>query len=767
MAKSDYNGTVGTQHVGLVIKGDTMANKKVKVYTYKRVSTSMQVDGYSLDAQNDRMEKYAEFNDMVIAGSYSDEGKSGKNIAGRTDFQRMLNDIAAKKDNVKFVLVFKLSRFGRNAADVLNSLQFMQDYGVNLICIEDGIDSSKESGKLMISVLSAVAEIERENILVQTMEGRRQKAREGRWNGGFAPYGYKLVDGELQIAEDEAEAIRIIFDKFTHTNMGYTGVVKYLAQQGINKKARQNGHLTRFSVSTVKAILDNPVYCGKIAYGRRKTEKIEGTRNEFHIVKQNEFSVYDGKHDAIISEEEFELAKKKRAATAKRLEKKHDLEHEHQLSGIVKCPVCGAGLVGNVNRKKRKDGAYYKEYYFYACKHRLEVDGHRCDYHHQWNEALIDEAVAHVISRLVQNPDFEEKMKEKINMSIDTREADQSLEAAEKQLRQAIGVKDKLIAQLDNLDITDRAYDRKYNDLQERLENAYVKITELEDVVAQYQEEIESIRREKISADNVYNYLILFHDAYDQLPDIWKKKFFQSFIQEIQLYPEQQENGQVLKSMKFKFPVFYNGQTIEEIRWDKENTVDNYFADEYADGMNGVDPSRSELYKLCEQNDVGITCMKPFAGGRLFDAERSPFGVALTPVQCIHYCLNKPGVASVLCGYDTTDQVNAAVAYETAMDVDKDYAGVLAHAPRHSFTGGECTYCGHCRPCPVEIDIAMVNKLYDLAVMQPEVPASLKEHYLALEHRADACIGCRGCESRCPFGVKVADRMEKAAALFR
>jgi len=158
--------------------------------------------------------------------------------------------------------------------------------------------------------------------------------------------------------------------------------------------------------------------------------------------------------------------------------------------------------------------------------------------------------------------------------SIDTREADQSLEAAEKQLRQAIGVKDKLIAQLDNLGITDRAYDRKYNDLQERLENAYIKITELEDVVAQYQEEIESIRREKISADNVYNYLILFHDAYDQLTDIWKKKFFQSFIQEIQLYPEQQENGQVLKSMKFKFPVFYNGQTIEEIRWDKENTVE-------------------------------------------------------------------------------------------------------------------------------------------------------------------------------------------------
>lgn len=88
---------------------------------------------------------------------------------------------------VSYVLVFKLSRFGRNAADVLSSLQVMQDFGVNLVCVEDGIDSSKDAGKLMISVLSAVAEIERENIRVQTMEGRIQKAREGRWNGGFAP----------------------------------------------------------------------------------------------------------------------------------------------------------------------------------------------------------------------------------------------------------------------------------------------------------------------------------------------------------------------------------------------------------------------------------------------------------------------------------------------------------------------------------------------------------------------------------------------------
>ena len=196
------------------------------------------------------------------------------------------------------------------------------------------------------------------------------------------------------------------------------------------------------------------------------------------------------------------------------------------------------------------------------------------------------------------------------------------------------------------------------------------------------------------------------------------------------------------------------------------DNIENYFADTYADGLNGVDPVRIRMYKICERENVGITCMKPFAGGRLFDAKRSPFGVALTPVQCIHYALTKPGVASVLCGYDTKEQVDAAAAYETAPESEKDYASVLAAAPQHTFSGGECTYCGHCKPCPVDIDIAMVNKLYDLAAMQPEVPASLKQHYLALEHHAGECVGCRGCENRCPFGVKVADRMSETAELF-
>lgn len=218
-----------------------MKSKRLKCYIYIRVSTAIQVDGYSLEAQNDRLTKYAEFQGMEVVKVYCDAGKSAKTITGRPEFSQMLQDVADGKDGIDYILVFKLSRFGRNAADVLNSLQYIQDFGVNLICVEDGIDSSKDSGKLTITVLSAVAEIERKNILVQTMEGRKQKAREGKWNGGQAPFGYTLdsKNSTLIVNPEEAELVKLIYQKYVYEDMGLDTIASFLNDRGYKKKTRR------------------------------------------------------------------------------------------------------------------------------------------------------------------------------------------------------------------------------------------------------------------------------------------------------------------------------------------------------------------------------------------------------------------------------------------------------------------------------------------------------------------------------------------------
>ena len=500
-----------------------MSKEKIKVYLYTRVSTTMQIDGYSLDAQKTKMKAFCDYNEYEIAGEYEDAGKSGKSIEGRIAFNQMMDDIKSGKDEVSYVLVFKLSRFGRNAADVLATLQVMQDFGVKLICVEDGIDSSKDAGKLMISVLSAVAEIERENIRVQTMEGRMQKAREGKWNGGFAPYGYALTDGKLVVNEEEAVAIRTIFDQYVNTDLGANGIAKYLENHGIHKIVRQNGKNPLFDAALIRRIIQNPVYSGKISYGRRRTEKVQGTRNEYRQVKK---------------------------------------EKIHLLSGILKCPVCGAGMYGNKAIKKRKNGSNYKDFYYYGCKHRNMTRGHKCDYKKQVHEEMLDASVAEVISKLVSNPKFSDLIRSKINMEVDTSALDQEIANYEKQLRQLYHNKDTILTDIDSLDYEDKHYQRRKTDLENRLYKTYDKIDKAEELLISAKTKKRALLADKITGDNIYKALIFFDKLYAQMNEAEKREFLSQLVDNVQIYEERKENGQWLKSIEFKLPIIEKEFTL-------------------------------------------------------------------------------------------------------------------------------------------------------------------------------------------------------------
>ena len=303
-----------------------------------------------------------------------------------------------------------------------------------------------------------------------------------------------------------------------------------------------------------------------------KNEKIPGTRNEYHIVKQKDYLLSDGVHEAIISEEMWNQAHRKRQETGVLQVKTHSLEHEHILSGIIKCPVCGSGMYGNVNRKKHPDGGYYKDYFYYACKHRKLVDGHRCTYKRQWNEDRINAAVEEIIRKFVKNPKFEQEIRKQIGSSIDTSELDKEYDGLKDRLSQTTGAKNRLADQMDHLSVSDKNYDKKYNDMQEHLDKLYDEITDIEDAMEEVETRLYNIRQDKISEDNVYQFLLFFDKLYDKFTDLEKKTFLKSFLSDVFIYEEEQKDGRILKGLRFKFPIYMNGRNVLGVDWDNEST---------------------------------------------------------------------------------------------------------------------------------------------------------------------------------------------------
>lgn len=197
-----------------------------------------------------------------------------------------------------------------------------------------------------------------------------------------------------------------------------------------------------------------------------------------------------------------------------------------------------------------------------------------------------------------------------------------------------------------------------------------------------------------------------------------------------------------------------------------QDYVFDTFNDKFADNVySGIRPDRLEFYRLCEQKGVAITTMKTLGAGKLLSKEHTPFCEPLTVAQCIHYVLTRPAVASALLGFRTRAEIKEALKYLKASDKDLDYSNIIGNM-QNDFSG-HCVYCGHCQPCPVDIDIAAVTKYLDIALLdEKSIPPSIVSHYKSLESSGADCIKCGSCELRCPFGVDITGNMEKSKELF-
>lgn len=342
----------------LVKKLDLQKCKKVAIYA--RVSTTEQAEeGYSIDEQVRILKKWCEDKNYKVYDEYVDRGISGKSIYGRPALQRLLNDANNKAFDI--VVVWKMNRLARKLLDTLKIVKILSDNNINFLSYTENYETETSSGRLQFHVMGAIAEFERDSIAENVKMGMLARAKEGYWNGGQVlgydtvkvPKGNGKIHTKLEINEREAQTVKRIFQLYIEGH-GYKSIANIVNKEG--HKSKKNNY---FSTNAIRTIITNPIYVGLIRYNVRRdwSEKRRNNINPDPILVK-------GQHQSIISQDVWDKAQ----TIFKNRSKKPNRIHsgEYPLTGIMKCPVCGSGMVLSRTTNRKKDGTK-RVLEYYAC----------------------------------------------------------------------------------------------------------------------------------------------------------------------------------------------------------------------------------------------------------------------------------------------------------------------------------------------------------------------------------------------------------------
>lgn len=327
--------------------------KQKRVGIYVRVSTEMQSsEGYSITGQINQIEEYCQFNNFKVVDVYEDRGISGKSM-NRPALQRMLQD--AKNGHIDCVMVYKTNRLARNTSDLLKIVEDLHKQNVEFFSLSERMEVSTSSGKLMLQVLASFAEFERNNIVDNIFMGQTIRAKEGYYQVNL-PLGYeKIPDSkhELMINQHEANIVKYIFEAYAKGH-GYRKIANALNHKGyVTKKGKP------FSVGSITYILSNPFYIGQIQFAKYKdwNEKRRKGINDKPVIAQ-------GKHSPIISQDLWDKVQIRK----KQIKEKPQVHGKgtNLLTGIIRCPQCGAAMAASNTTNTLKDGTK-KRIRYYSC----------------------------------------------------------------------------------------------------------------------------------------------------------------------------------------------------------------------------------------------------------------------------------------------------------------------------------------------------------------------------------------------------------------
>ena len=312
-----------------------MEINKLKAALYVRVSTTEQAnEGYSIQAQTERLKNYAKAKDYFIIKTYTDPGFSGAKL-DRPALQEMMKDI--ENNQIDIVLVYKLDRLSRSQKNTLFLIEdvFLKN-NVDFVSMQESFDTTSAFGRAMIGILSVFAQLERDTITERMGMGRAERAKEGYFHGGGTtkiPVGYDYVDGLLQINDYEVEIVRSIFELY-NSGKGVNAVSTAIKNKFPSKR--------KFNVSLIRGILTNNIYLGFIKFKN---------------------GVYKGKHEPIVSKEIFDKAQGE--LSRRTTDKIKVFNSKYLLTGVTYCGHCGARMKAT-GSSTLKDGTRLTYYNCYS-----------------------------------------------------------------------------------------------------------------------------------------------------------------------------------------------------------------------------------------------------------------------------------------------------------------------------------------------------------------------------------------------------------------
>ena len=325
-------------------------NNKTGIYI--RVSTEEQAhDGFSINAQREKLTKYAEANDWNIYNIYIDDGISGKNLTARPEVNKLLDDV--KNDKVNNVLIYKLDRLTRSVKDLIYLIEFFEQYNCTFNSQTEKIDTSNAVGRMFVKIIGIFAEFERENLAERVSFGYEQKTREGNYTNTNGVYGYDYIKGKgiLIVNEEEKLLVQRIYNDYLD-GMSYAKIAKNLNKEKVPTK--RGG---RWSPSTINSILTNPLYIGKVRYGVTTKNKSKSfTANGINIEPIISSSLWEKVHSLLLKRKKHNI-------------RRYPSENTYYFH-FLKCEKCGGTFLA---RQQIQRG---KRYITYKCNNAIKG---KCD----------------------------------------------------------------------------------------------------------------------------------------------------------------------------------------------------------------------------------------------------------------------------------------------------------------------------------------------------------------------------------------------------